>query len=246
MQKNLLFILFIFLTNFAFAQNNLIEFATNEVKFTNVVTEDNGNDPFEFIAKGKITNVSDQTLSVRWQRVFVEGPAEWEAQTCDFNQCWSPIVESNIQESLDLNEPLILMPGDTSNMDVYLNPNFTTGTGQFTIEISLSDTPDEIITSATYNFDIQSDVNPVAEVEVTAIKVFPNPTADYIRLENSDVVDELVIYNMIGRKVRNFEVRTGARYNVADLPTGLYLVSMVNEEDGILKTVRLSKHSLMP
>lgn len=245
MNKTLLFILFCFTAFFAFGQDSPIQFEAEVVELTEEITADNGDDFFSFIAKGKVINTSTDTVNVKWTRVFVDGPTEWDSQTCDFNACWSPIVVSNIDESLELNEPLILAPGDTSNMDVYVNPNFTAGMGTFEIQISTVENPDQILTVGTYNFNLMM-TTAVADIDYNQIRIFPNPTTDYIRLDYSEGIDELVVYNLVGNPVRRYEVRNGVRYEVGDLPDGMYLISLLNYDEGIVKTALINKFGMRP
>ncbi|MFK7932082.1 MAG: T9SS type A sorting domain-containing protein [Saprospiraceae bacterium] len=245
MQQTLLLILFCFTSLLAVGQSSPIQFEAETIDFQKEITEDNGDDFFSFIAKGKITNVSNETINVKWARVFTEGPEEWDSQTCDFNSCWAPVVVSNIDEALELNEPLILAPGDTSNMDVYVNPNFVGGMGTFEIRLSTAENPNDILTTATYNFDL-STVTSVDDFNYNEIRVFPNPTTEYIQMDYTEGVDELVVYNLVGQPVRRFAVQNGVRYDVGDLTDGIYLLSLVNYERGIVKTLRVSKYGLRP
>lgn len=245
MQQTLLLILLCFTTLLTTAQDSPIRFESATIDFQENITEENGEDFFSFIAKGKITNVSNETINVKWTRVYVAGPAAWDSQTCDFNACWSPQVVSNVDASIDLNEPLVLEPDSSSNMDVYVNPNFVSGMGTFEIQIATVENPDEILTVGTYNFDLRMTTS-VENFNYEAVRVFPNPTADYVRLDYTEGIDELVVYNLVGQPVRRFIVQNGVRYNVSDLADGIYLLSLVNYQVGTVKTLRLNKYGLRP
>ena len=65
-------------------------------------------------------------------------------------------------------------------------------------------------------------------------------------LGGDNVVDQVVVYNLLGRQVRSFNAYQNARYDLSSLPNGFYLVSLLNEEAGTLKTVRLSKRAFRP
>ena len=106
------------------------------------------------------------------------------------------------------------------------------------------DNPGEVLTTAVFEVSVPT---AVSEVEKAALRVFPNPATDYFMLDNqSNLVDELVVYNVLGKRVRSFPVVQGGKYNVADLPNGMYLVTLLNREEGILKTVRVSKRNYRP
>lgn len=78
------------------------------------------------------------------------------------------------------------------------------------------------------------------------LQVFPNPTSDYFELSSNELVDQLVVYNLLGRRVRTYDAVNGTKYYLNDLPSGLYLISLLNEKEGIIKTMRLSKLTLHP
>ncbi len=72
--------------------------------------------------------------------------------------------------------------------------------------------------------------------------IFPNPAVDFIEL--ADVkgnVNAIRIYNLLGRDVLHFKVMEGAKYNVAKLPAGIYLVQMLDEKGEVISTQRMHK-----
>ena len=73
------------------------------------------------------------------------------------------------------------------------------------------------------------------------IKIFPNPTADFIGLSSDKGVGTIRILNLIGKEIRQFKVIEGQRYNVADLENGMYLIQLVSDENKIITTRRLRK-----
>lgn len=75
------------------------------------------------------------------------------------------------------------------------------------------------------------------------MSIFPNPATDFIKLSDDDLVHNILISNMLGRKMRTFEVGKGDRYEIGDLPNGLYLVQLVGKNNKVLLTQRLTKKS---
>ncbi len=74
------------------------------------------------------------------------------------------------------------------------------------------------------------------------VRIYPNPATSYIGLDNGRTVKHLVIYNVVGRRVKDFEVnRSDAQYYVGDLPSGMYLVQLLGENQQVLTTKRLNK-----
>lgn len=88
-------------------------------------------------------------------------------------------------------------------------------------------------------------LNPKADAkrpsDKTELQLFPNPTTDYISLNDNEVVEKLVVYNLLGREVRRFNYVKGEKYSVEDLARGMYLVQMLGPSDRIVTTQRLNK-----
>ena len=73
------------------------------------------------------------------------------------------------------------------------------------------------------------------------LKIFPNPATNYIELTSNSTVDQILIYNVVGKKMKSFPVKDDGKYNVSDLPHGMYLVQLIGTNKKIIKTQRLSK-----
>ena len=75
----------------------------------------------------------------------------------------------------------------------------------------------------------------------TQIRIYPNPATEYIGLQNGASVQRVRIVNLLGRTVKEFEAEADKQYRIADLPRGNYLVQLVDNQQKILTTKRLSK-----
>ena len=84
------------------------------------------------------------------------------------------------------------------------------------------------------------------KVREEPLRIYPNPTMEYISVTENSSVAYLYVYNIIGRRVKAFPVFNGGQYNMGDLPDGMYLVSMVDAYGKVLKTVRTSKSMPRP
>ena len=83
---------------------------------------------------------------------------------------------------------------------------------------------------------------PVAKLaSKKSISVFPNPAINFIGLSNSDDVNQLIVFNVVGRKMKSFMVSDGEKYNIAELPKGMYLIQILGHDKKIITTQRLSK-----
>jgi hypothetical protein len=82
----------------------------------------------------------------------------------------------------------------------------------------------------------RSDLRPV-------LSIYPNPATEYIAVNHEEFVKNIYVFNLVGRKMRNFEVEKGERYEIGDLPNGLYVVQLIGKDNKVLTTQRLTKKS---
>ena len=74
------------------------------------------------------------------------------------------------------------------------------------------------------------------------LRVFPNPATDFISLNEVRGIQQVQVFNLAGRKVKTFQViNRDQRYDVSQLPKGVYLVQIINDRSQIVVTRRLSK-----
>ena len=58
------------------------------------------------------------------------------------------------------------------------------------------------------------------------VKIYPNPAFNFIGLNNIADISSIIIYNLVGRKMKKFIPQKGERYDITDLPRGMYLVQL--------------------
>lgn len=73
------------------------------------------------------------------------------------------------------------------------------------------------------------------------ISVYPNPTSDFFGVTDATGIVSLKIYNLLGKEMRSFQVEDGLKYNISDLPNGMYLIQLINNKKKIVNTQRLQK-----
>ncbi|MDZ7876024.1 MAG: T9SS type A sorting domain-containing protein [Saprospiraceae bacterium] len=191
-------------------------------------------DSFEVKAKAVFKNTSTVTKKFVWKRTIVAMTNGWQALVCDSKGCWASGVN-------DAPEQIELAPNGTSNLDVYIRPNRIAGAA--TIEVKVFEVGNEtnavtgryLLASTTANKEVNNRNN-------TGVKVYPNPAADFFSIQDDyDVVERVVVYNMIGRVVKNYTTNTNNKYNLNDLTEGLYIIRLLNSRGGTVKTIRLNK-----
>jgi hypothetical protein len=74
------------------------------------------------------------------------------------------------------------------------------------------------------------------------IDVFPNPATHFISISDATGVTKIILYNMVGGRVREFsDITSDARYSLENLPRGMYLVQIVGTNNVNLAVKRLYK-----
>ncbi len=184
------------------------------------------------IAKAQIQNTSNQTKKFTWLRTIVSNSGTWKTQICDKNACWA--ADRNTPT-----DPFELAPNAKSNLDVYVTPDKKSGTA--VVEVKVVEVGNDANT-ITAKYTLSSSPTRTKENADVQIRAYPNPATDYFQITDpTDVVDKVLIYNIIGRQMRVFKASDGGRYNVNDLPDGLYIVRLQNTSGATVKTFRLSK-----
>ena len=74
------------------------------------------------------------------------------------------------------------------------------------------------------------------------LSVYPNPTTENIAVQdNADAVGQIVVFNVLGKKVKLFEAAKGENYYVGDLPKGVYMIQLVGRNKQVVKTQKIEK-----
>lgn len=228
-----------------FAQSNGLTFSTSSAKKEVAVDL---SDPFlDVQVPITITNTSKDTVKIIWRRMALTGPTKWGTRVCDNNNCYDEIVSSNLDPKLRLNEPFVILPGKKADLIMYFLPYGTAGTGKIAVSLAFSSKPDANIDTLSYEVNIRSMTTSTRDLRQEEVQLFPNPSSDYFQLKNiSESVDRVVLYNIIGRKMREFTAQDGSRYRLSGLPDGIYLAALVNDQKGVLRTLRVHKRSSRP
>jgi hypothetical protein len=84
---------------------------------------------------------------------------------------------------------------------------------------------------------------PVSVNEVTTDKfdfnVYPNPSNSLVNVTLHGFDNTVILRNMLGVKVRTFTASGTLTFDVSDLPTGMYLIDVTDNETGDSKTKKL-------
>lgn len=247
MKRAIPFFAFIFLVFTMSAQ--IIEINPNP-KIMHYDGQDLSDNYLDNVGKYDVTNLTNNQISMRWTRLPVaDCPSAWDFLVCDNNNCYDASVSTNIGNGLDA---AVLEANEvvTDLFSLHVKPKGQPGCCMVQIEYYLDSDPNTVIATAEFDISIndpQCFVSTSEEV-VSALRVFPNPMTDYFQLEGNDANDvrNLVVYNLVGRKVRIFDATNSNQFDMSGLPGGIYLVGIVGTEGEILKTVRISRRVARP
>ncbi len=181
------------------------------------------------IAQATVKNESSETKLILWQRNVLSLTEGWGTAICDKNICYDPSIDAFEFE---------LTAGETGTINVYGYPGGIEGRAK--VELTLTDSADPNNTvSATYDVRSEGVVTSTNNISKSDIKIYPNPTAQYISTMDGSDVDQLIVYNIVGRPVKKFKANNDNQYDVSQLPIGIYLVRLFNKREQTLKTIRL-------
>ena len=74
------------------------------------------------------------------------------------------------------------------------------------------------------------------------IQVYPNPATHYFGITETEQVNKIYVYNLVGKRLKQFvDIAQDKHYFIGDLPRGMYLVQMVDVNNQVIVTQRVSK-----
>ncbi|MBK6389747.1 MAG: T9SS type A sorting domain-containing protein [Saprospiraceae bacterium] len=179
--------------------------------------------------KASLKNNSKDTLIVKWSRKIENITQGWSSAVCDKNFCYIPTIDTM---------KLVLAPGEISNMDIHVYPMGISGSAKVTLRIEQVGSPDNFVSGA-YFFNQTTPLK--SDVEKDAIQLYPNPPEEYFMVTSPVVLGKIELYNITGDKAKVYYAYKNKRYYIDDVPSGIYMVRLLNLQQEIVKTVVLKK-----
>ena len=94
----------------------------------------------------------------------------------------------------------------------------------------------------TNGFDNYWNKTELRNTDKPSFSVYPNPAIDYVTIADpSNLITEVTVYNLVGRKIKTFQKSKNDRYNISSLHKGLYLIQLRGADGQILTTQRVNK-----
>jgi len=83
--------------------------------------------------------------------------------------------------------------------------------------------------------------NSTHDIEASQIKIYPNPSMDFIQISNDDNVSKVAFYNIVGKNLKTSTHFIGKAHDVSSLQKGIYLIRLFDENEKVLSVLRLNK-----
>lgn len=227
MKKNLLTSLFLLIGFTMFGQ---LTFSPDPLSFSSDTTVERAEYKFT------ITNTRNTTQTFWWNIDRGNSPDEWVYAVCDINQCYLDGIES-----CPCGIPNELAGGDSYEFKIYLLANGTVDASDLTFNVTSDCEGNNLsvaipialeATGSTSSIDIGSDLS--------ELRVYPNPSTEYFQITNDTDVSQIVVSNIIGKKVIETTHYKGESHNVSYLDKGIYLVRMIDKASNILDVKRIT------
>lgn len=228
MKETLLFLLsFIFIVGV-----NAQDLSVNPDPVTKELSVEDGDVKVDFT----ITNNTSRETEVWWEMDRGAAPDEWDFYLCDVNLCYTPAVTS-----CPCNKPNFLAGNSTNIYMMHVVPNGVAGSGVVNLRILEECEGDVSIIEIPITYEVSGTTSTQFEDINNNITIYPNPSSQSIRIMEDREVSEIIIYNLIGKKIKRLNHSPGQSHDISELDRGIYLLRMLNEDQNILKVSRLTK-----
>lgn len=161
-------------------------------------------------------------------------PSEWEFQVCDINTCymWG-------REDCPEDRPAIFDANQTWPYEFKMRPNGVAGTGD--VVFNITDADGNIIASIPVHYDITSTTS-TKNIEENQLRIYPNPSSDFIQIENDLEVSAISFHNIIGKKISFAKHSVGDLHDVSGFQDGIYLVRVFDKNGDVITVSRFTKN----
>ena len=130
-------------------------------------------------------------------------------------------------------------------MTLHLIPYGIPGEAIIDVPLSLIDDGNRIVETISYRVKIEDTER--ANYKRARPRVYPNPVQDSFYINNDELAHKVEVINTLGRTVKAFDdIVPGQAYEVAELPAGVYLVSLIDANGKRIYTLRLLKRNYRP
>lgn len=187
----------------------------------------------DILAHATVCNTGKRDIQLYWKILENMAPFGWEPFFCDNNNCYGTTVDS-----CPINKPVVLSPGQCGLMDFHISSGANVECGKYDVLVwEKGNMDNNLLMSYTFNCDFSSTNNSA----FSDVKIYPNPVSDFLRLSDINGISTIRIQDIIGRDVMDMKVNNAIQFDVSNLKKGIYVVSLLSENDQLLKSIRMIK-----
>lgn len=191
-------------------------------------------DTYDSPAHGEIKNVSNGTITVKWERNEVFLSPNITTAVCDPVTCWFPGVSTKSFQ---------LQKDSMGQLTVHFYNSMAdpapgqAGSGIVHLKLTNLDNAADTLT-AIYTFSSLTATN---ELPAANVKLYPNPTTDFFTLTNAEEVASMRLFTIDGREVARFLHSSDNTYSIANQPVGNYVLSFEDKNGQLFQAVEIHK-----
>ena len=185
--------------------------------------------------EAKLTLVynGDSPTKLVWVRDILMIEEEWETAICDPVLCYFPHVNSM---SFDVE------PGEQFDIAAHLYPRTNPGDSAI-VALELYDENDpDVKIDLTFHFTPMTTSTSGEVVSASSNPtLYPNPAHDLLNIKNDQRVTRVEFFNLLGQSIYSTPHNAGTSINIANLNNGMYFVKLMDENNAVVRTLRLNK-----
>lgn len=199
---------------------------------------------FEDISTIRLTNTGNNTLQLQWSKEIESGPSQWQSTVLDKRPNYSPFL-NNAESNSRSQASFKLKPGASVDFFLVLRPNDRAGKGRISVNFTDITKPNLVYASSVFDLkvvDRKSTASPPPPSNSKNLQLYPNPAIDnfFVQLPRNIKAGKVEIFNTLGRKLKSYPLPDPEKgYDISDLPEGIYLINIFDDQGKKLRTLRL-------
>lgn len=183
-------------------------------------------------------NNTEDSIIVNWRRELSENcPTEWDVFSVDVNLSYPPTVNESPF-------PAVMAPSDSSFLiRQSFVPRMIEGCCDLIMIFSLEGDSENPIDTGYYHIEINAEgcmTTSVSNTSLNEISLYPNPSSDYITIENDADVISIEIYDLAGKLYYSSDKGESSKIDISFLSAGIYLCN-VKSNTGLWSTTKFHK-----
>jgi hypothetical protein len=214
----LLFAIFLTANNALFAQHYTIspnDSATANTVLTSTVTRN-----------FNLQHTQNDTLIFHWKKLSVSMPANWDAGICDYQHCYTTLLDSGITDQV--------IPTDDCVMSVHCTPNINNGTAIIRYTFYEENSP-LIIDTLTWIINCST----TGISNTTAQSLIITTILQKIILRNVDEsISNIHVFDESGKEIyRTEKMKVEMEIEISNAQAHIYFIQLNNKQKSVTKKI---------